>query len=104
MAQYLISGIWKDEDDVISAYLFHTIEGDSLGKYVKKTKAEAIALLEISGNKAMTMMWNYSKTEWTAGELVQVVNGADGKYLRTNPDNKLTDNLQHLIDFGWVIP
>ena len=38
------------------------------------------------------------------GEKVEVVNGSNGKYLRTNPDNTKTDNLAHLIDFDWIAP
>ncbi|MCX2764331.1 hypothetical protein [Aquimarina muelleri] len=26
------------------------------------------------------------------------------KYLRSNPDDKRTDNLEHLIDFDWIAP
>ena len=48
--------------------------------------------------------WNYSIANWKIGEKVEVVNGSNGKYLRTNPDNKVTDNLQHLIDFDWIAP
>ncbi len=104
MAKYRISGVWKNDDNVITAYAFHTIGETSVSRAVKKTKAQAVALLEISGNSATTWIWNYSNAEWNVGETVQVVNGSNGKYLRTNPDNKLTDNLGHLIDFDWIAP
>ena len=104
MAKYRISGIWKDNSNVIIAYAFHTVGESATGRAVKKTKAQAIALLEISGNSATTWIWNYSTAKWNVGENVTVVNGSNGKYLRTNPDNKLTDNLEHLIDFDWIAP
>jgi hypothetical protein len=33
---------------------------------------------------------------------VEVIKGSTGKYLRSNPDNSLTDNLEHLIDYDWI--
>ena len=104
MAKYRISGIWKDNSNVIIAYAFHTVVENATGRAVKKTKAQAIALLEISGNSATTWIWNYSTAKWNVGENVTVVNGSNGKYLRTNLDNTLTDNLEHLIDFDWIAP
>ncbi len=104
MTKYIISGIWKNDDNVITAYAFHTVGENAMGRAVKKTKAQAIVLLEISGNSATTMTWNYSIANWQIGETVTVVNGKNGKYLRSNPDNRLTDNLEHLIDYDWIAP
>lgn len=104
MAQYRISGIWKNSNDVITAYAVHTVGDSSASRAVKMTKTQVITLLETRGNSATTWTWNYSTTGWSIGENVQVVNGATGKYLRSNPDNKLTDNLGHLIDFDWIAP
>jgi hypothetical protein len=102
MANYRISGIWINNNKVITHYAFHTVNESSTDRAVKKTKAEAIALLEESGNSAKTLIWNYQTAKWILGEDVEVVKGTDGKYLRSNPDNKLTDNLLHLIDYDWI--
>ncbi|KOS07229.1 hypothetical protein AM493_15185 [Flavobacterium akiainvivens] len=106
MAEYRISGVWKDTNNTIIAYAFHTVNdtGASASRAVKKTKAQAIALLEQAGNSATTWVWSYNKCIWIIGETVTVVNGSNGKYLRSNPDNKLTDNLGHLIDYDWIAP
>ncbi|MGO4773512.1 DUF3892 domain-containing protein [Flavobacterium sp. W22_SRS_FK3] len=104
MAKYKISGIWKDANNVITDYAFHTEGETTISRAIKKSKAQAIALLEIYGNSAVTWLWDYSNAKWKVGETVQVVNGSNGKYLRSNPDNKLTDNLEHLIDFDWIAP
>jgi hypothetical protein len=93
-----------NKNNVITHYAFHTVNTDSTTRAVKKSKAEAIALLEIKGNVAYTWVWNYAKASWSEEEQVEVVNGSTGKYLRSNRDNKLTDNLQHLIDFDWIAP
>lgn len=102
MGQFRISGVWKNSNNVITHYAFHTVSEHSTSRAVKKTKTEAILLLETSGNSATTWVWNYNQSKWNIGEKVQVINGNSGKYLRSNPDNKLTDNLEHLIDYDWI--
>lgn len=104
MALYRISGVWKNANNIITDYAFHTVGKTSVGRAVKKTKAQAVALLEIPGNVAYTWIWNYNQAGWNIGEEVTVVNGQNGKYLRSNPDNKLRDNLAHLIDYDWIFP
>lgn len=104
MALYRISGVWKNTDNVITHYAFHTVGETSISRAVKKTKVDAIKLLETGGNTATTWLWNYNISGWNVGESVEVVNGTDGKYLRSNPNDKKTDNLGHLIDFDWIIP
>lgn len=102
MALYRISGVWKNVDNVITHYAFHTVNGSSASRAVKTTKVEAIRLLEVGGNSATTWTWNYKTSGWSIGENVEVVNGVNGKYLRSNPNDKTTDNLGHLIDYDWI--
>ncbi len=104
MALYRISGVWKNSNNVITDYAFHTVNEGSTSRAVKKTKAEAVRLLEVSSNRATTWIWNYTIARWNTGEDVSVVNGRHGKYLRSSPDKTLTDNLAHLIDFDWINP
>lgn len=104
MAEYRISGIWKDSRDVITHYAFHTVGEQSISRAIKKSKADAIKILETYGNSAKTWIWNYANVGWKIGEDVEVINGSNGKYLRSNPDNTKTDNLAHLIDFDWIAP
>lgn len=104
MIVYRISGVWKDDNGVITHYAFHAVNGSSVTRASKTSKAQAISILESPGNTAYTWIWNYSKALWEIGEIVEVVNGSNGKYLRSNRDNTVTDNLGHLIDFDWIIP
>jgi hypothetical protein len=104
MTKFKISGVWKDSNNVITHYAFHTITDTNVLRATKYSKTQAIKLLETFGNTAVTWIWNYKKAIWENGEDVQVVNSVKGKYLRSNPDNKLTDNLSHLIDFDWILP
>jgi len=103
MAIFRISGVWKNRENVITHYAFHTVGDSSTSRAQKKTKAEAISLLELSGNTAKTWIWNYKLSMFSVGEDVEVVNGSNGKYLRSNSNEKITDNLGHLIDYDWIV-
>jgi hypothetical protein len=102
MSIYRISGVWKDANNAITHYAFHTVGTTSISRATKTYKAQAIAILETFGNSATTWIWNYAQARWNTGENVEVINEHGGKYLRSNPDNQLTDNLGHLIDFDWI--
>lgn len=102
MAKYKISGVWKDSNNVITHYAFHKVNETSVSRAIKTPKAEAIKLIESNANSAITWIWNYKYAKWEDGESVQVVDSINGKYLRSNPDNKLTNNLEHLIDYDWI--
>lgn len=101
MAEYRISGVWKN-DNVITHYAVHKKSENSWYRSTKMTKAEAIKLVDDSSNTVYTWQWNYKTTTWSTGEKVTVVNGANGKYLRSNPDDSDTDNLGHLINYDWI--
>jgi hypothetical protein len=102
MAKYRISGVWKDDNKVITHYAFHEVHQDSISRAKKIDKGQAISILETYGNSAVTWIWDYSNAHWKIGETVTVINGQYEKYLRSNPDNRLTDNLGHLIDYDWI--
>lgn len=101
MAEYKISGVWINSESIITHYAFHTVSTIGIYRAKKIAKSEAIKLLEIKGNTAVTWIWNYKRMYWENGENVEVVNGPDGKYLRSNPNDQTTDNLRHLINFDW---
>jgi hypothetical protein len=75
MAQFKISGVWKNQQNVIADYAFHEVITDGIGRSKRTPKVDAIRLLETSGNTAMTWQWNYRKPGWEDGERVEVVNG-----------------------------
>ena len=104
MAEFTISGVWKNNNDVVIHYAFHQVLERTIYRAEKKSKAEAIALLETKGNSAVTWVWDYNKATWNFGEEVEVVRGFTGKYLRSNRNNRLTDNLGHLINYEWIYP
>ena len=102
MAKYGISGIWKDSNNVITHYAFHTVEKKEASKALKTPRVKAIKLLEKQENSAITWVWNYSTASWKKGGVVEVVNGKHGKYLGSNHDNTKIDNLDNLLDYDWI--
>ena len=102
MATFRISGVWKNDNNVITHYAIHTVNNLGTTRAVKTTKADAIRLLEVIGNSAKTWLWNYSRSFWSDGENVEVVNGRDGKYLRSDRNDTTKDNLAHLINYNWL--
>lgn len=99
MVQYYITGVWKDDNNVITHYAFHTYENKILSFADKKSKVAAISLLKRIGIPAKTLIWNYNDSKWKIGEDVEV---ADENYLRSNPNNRKTDNLGHLINYTKI--
>lgn len=103
MATFKISGIWKNSDGVITHYTFHTVTNTGITRASKKSKVDAITLLEKKENSAKTWIWNYNQAKFVDGQNVEVVGNSGNRYLRSDADNKLTDNLAHLIDFDWIM-
>jgi hypothetical protein len=75
MALYRISGIWKNSNNVITHYPFHTVCDKTISRLEKTSKDQAISLLEMQGNKATTWIWNCAQAKWDIVENVEVVNG-----------------------------
>ena len=104
MTKYRISGVWKNSNNEITHYAFHTVGKEITSRAYKKTKAQAIKLLETKGNSATTWVWNSYMGYWKIDEDVTVLQGDNGKYLQSNPKNTLSNNLAHLIDYDWLAP
>lgn len=105
MANYAISGVWKDSNGTITHYAIHdaNFTANSTDNPAKKySKAEAITLLDNSINSAKSMLWNYSTHGWNWGTTIQVVGTGTNRYLRTTQDGTVRDNLDHLIDYSFV--
>jgi|SRR5690554_95655 len=102
MTKFRVSGVWKNNDNVITHYAFHTLGESFTSRASKKTKEEAIRLLETPSNSATTWIWSYGQSNWNIGENVEVVNRSTRKYLRSSPNDRTTDNLGHLIDYDWI--
>jgi hypothetical protein len=105
MANYRISGVWKDSSGAISHYAMHdvtNVEKREIGAAKKTAKDEAIKIVEKTGNIVDTIVWNYTAAAWRTEERVHVVTSGNSKYLRSNADKKLTDNLGHLPNYSLI--
>jgi hypothetical protein len=70
MATYGISGVWKSTSGTIIAYAFHR-KSESTGIYangIRRTKLEAVRILEQAGNVSDTLVWDYRDAGWYIGE------------------------------------
>lgn len=106
MPIFRISGIWTNNQGIITHYAVHKRRKKDDGTFVlmkaeKMDKKATIALLNTPGNSATTYMWNYKNAKWDIGEHIHIVHD-NLPYLRTDPDSTRTDNLLHLIDYSWV--
>ncbi|WP_295715218.1 DUF3892 domain-containing protein [Mucilaginibacter sp.] len=99
MAKFKISGVWKDANGVITHYAVHEVIEPIIYRAEKTDKTIALKLLSNPLNEAVTWIWDYQTCFWRDGEQVEVFNR---KYLRSNPDNKMTDNLAHLMNYAWL--
>lgn len=106
MADYRISGIWTGGRGVITHYAVHErfkkSDGYTISKAVKKSKADTILLVENKNNTFKTYIWKYNTARWQGGEDIHVVNSGGSKFLRSNHDNSVQDNLLHLIDYSYI--
>jgi hypothetical protein len=79
VAEFRISGIWKDSKGVISHYAIHTTtktaNGYTIGYTEKYSKHAAVQLLLKSGNSVKTYLWNYSSCCWYAGADILLTDG-----------------------------
>ena len=102
MATYRISGIWKNTSNVITHYAIHIVNDGMISRAKKTTKNQAVTFVQNDKNIVTTYLWNYRTNVWNIGESVHVVDGANGKFLRSNADNRVSDNLDHLINFNYI--
>ena len=83
MAAFIISGIWKNNDNV-THYAIHRVTLEGISNAEKISKEEAILLVGAKANSVVTWIWNYKRGIWDVGQNVEVSNTTD-KYLKTNP-------------------
>ncbi len=106
MADYRITGIWKNSEGVITHYAMHKRKKKAddknftLYKAKKVSKDDAVRLL-LNGNTAKTYMWNYEDCRFDAGAKVEVVEGKP-LFLKSDPDSTEDDNLLHLINYAYI--
>jgi hypothetical protein len=71
----------------------HVDNGESIGGRTLKTKDEILSLLD-NGKTVKTIRWNYPS--WLVGAKVQPYTHNNVRYLRTQPDASVADNLDNM--------
>lgn len=103
MADYRISGVWKNESGVITHYAVHApSDNNTFYRAQKMTKDQVLALFD-TNNTAKTWIWNYTSGSWNIGQTIHVVGTRPNRYLRTDSDNTQRDNLDNLINAAWFM-
>ncbi|RIV68703.1 DUF3892 domain-containing protein [Flagellimonas aequoris] len=100
LANYFISGVWKDSNDNITHVLLHMVNDDNSFQYgVKTTESVAINLIK-QRNTIKTITWGYPN--WQIGASVTYVNSNNREYLRTVANATQKDNLDNAINMSSI--
>lgn len=100
LADYFISGVWKDSSERITYVMLHTVnENNSFYMGVKTSESDAIKLLK-SKKTIKTITWGYP--DWQIGALVTVVSVGNVEYLRTVANASAKDNLDNSINMQSI--
>lgn len=95
LADYFISGVWKDSSETITDVMLHTVnENNSFNMGAKTSELNAINFLKLK-KTIKTITWGYP--DWQIGALVTVVTIGNIEYLRTVANASVKDNLDNLI-------
>lgn len=100
LADYFISGVWKDSSERITDVLLHTVNDNNVFQVgVKTSESNAINLLK-SRKTIKTITWGYP--EWQIGASVTVVTVGNREYLRTVANASVRDNLDNSISMNSI--
>ena len=104
-ADYLISGVWfstSGNSKRVTHVLLHKDDEKDFEKGKKATEAEVIKLID-QGHSVVTVIWDYSKGLLKKGADVNYEKKGGEKILRTHKDRTVTDNLDNMLNMGWLI-
>lgn len=96
MANYYITGVWKDNKDRITDVMLHLVNADGTFRTrgTKTNKKDAILLIK-NGNQLRTITWGYPG--WDKGALVTYENVGNEEYLRSVKDTSTKNNLDNSL-------
>jgi hypothetical protein len=104
-ADYLISGAWFTSNGgskKITHVLLHKDSETGFETGVKTSETEVIRLIK-AGKTAKTIVWNYSKGTFNVGADVGYETVRGKEWLRTHKDGTVIDNLDYMLNMGWLI-
>jgi hypothetical protein len=106
MADYAISGVWKDSKGVITHCAVHEISiinSFPIYSFAEKySKERVLTLFDNQQNTIRTIVWDYAYGTWKQGAFVRPYRNGTNIYFRTIQDGTVKDNLDNLINYGWI--
>lgn len=100
MANYYISGVWKDDQGRITDVNLHLGVGEGFARPRKTHKTQVIALIK-AGNNVNTITWGYP--DWELGASVAFEKVGYEEYLRTDPNASVKDNLDNSLPMDVLV-
>jgi len=88
---------YSDEGDHITKVKVHEDKGEKLGFSEEWTRSQVVSAIN-SGEEFITVVKN-SENKWIKGEKVHIIKIDGSKYLRTDRNNRSSDNLGDLPEF-----
>ena len=97
-ADYLISAVRYDsEQSQIEKVRVHEDKGDEVGSAFELSRREVIA--NIKSKKTYITIYKGQDNKWKKGEEVQIIVVDGTEYIRTDRNQKKSDNLENLPEF-----
>lgn len=97
-ADYLISAVRYDsEHSHIGKVGVHEDKGDSVGSAFESSRREVIA--NIKGGRTYITIYEGRDNKWNKGKEVQIIVVDGTEYIRTDRNQKKSDNLENLPEF-----
>jgi len=100
---YVISGIWKNEEGTLESVFLHTITPNNILSSGTKISEERMIEIIKENKKAMTVRWDYETAKWKLGANVEVVASGSKEFLRSVKDASVADNLNKMINMDGYI-
>lgn len=93
-ANYFISEIWKDSNEIINLHIHEVGDKNTVGVGEKMNIKNVVSPIK-GGNVIYTIMWEYPN--WKLGAQLDVIPSIHREHLRTKQDKSAKDNLDNLI-------
>ncbi|SDH61300.1 DUF3892 domain-containing protein [Winogradskyella thalassocola] len=96
LANFFISGVWKDVNDNITHVLLHKVNDDNSFKFGDKTDEQTVIKLLKQKFLIKTITWGYPN--WSIGAKVTYVSNNGREFLRTVANATVKDNLDNSLN------
>ena len=100
MSNYLVSGIYLNENKIITHFMFHKeLDNNEFGIGIKTTEQAVIKLFD-AGHTFQSLIWNYAEAAWSVGENINLFIINNERHIKTHKNNIPNDNLENMPNLG----